>query len=73
MRVVVASAVVAAVAYVVWEPLDSSLGRSFPGQLVSLGVALAAAIAVYLGMCRLLRVEELGVLRGLLRNRGAEV
>jgi putative peptidoglycan lipid II flippase len=68
-RVLAASAVVAGLAYLVWDPLDSRLGRSFAAQLVSLGAALAVSIAAYLGMCRLLRVEELGVLRGLVRNR----
>jgi putative peptidoglycan lipid II flippase len=68
-RVLAASAVVAGLAYLVWEPLDSSLGRSFAAQVVSLGVALAAAIAAYLGLCRVFRVEELAVLRGLWRNR----
>ena len=68
---VAAAAAVARLAYVVWEPLDSSLGRSFAAQLVSLGVALAGAIAAYLAACRLLRVEELGVLRGVLRSRSS--
>jgi putative peptidoglycan lipid II flippase len=72
VRVASASAVVAGLAYLVWDPLDASLGRSFAAQLVSLGAALAVAIVAYLGMCRLLRVEELGVLRGLLRSRGRE-
>ena len=62
LKVVVASAVVAAVAWNVWRPLDSALGRSFAGQLVSLGVALAAAIATYLLCCRLLQVRELKAL-----------
>jgi putative peptidoglycan lipid II flippase len=62
IRVTVASAVVAAVAWFVWHPLDASLGRSLPAQVVSLGAALAAAVLVYLGMCRLLRVRELEVL-----------
>ena len=65
MRVVVASAVVAAVAWTVWRPLDGALGRSFPAQIVSLGLALGAAIAVYLGSCRLLQVQELDALLSL--------
>jgi putative peptidoglycan lipid II flippase len=68
LKVVVASAVVAAVAWTVWRPLDSALGRSFAGQLVSLGVALAAAIATYLLCCKLLQVRELKGL-GSLRTR----
>jgi putative peptidoglycan lipid II flippase len=59
IRVVVASTVVAAVAWSVWRPLDDALGRTFPAQAVSLGTALAAAIAVYVVSCRLLQVQEL--------------
>jgi putative peptidoglycan lipid II flippase len=70
-RIVVASAAVGAVSYVVWKPLDSALGRSFPAQVVSLGAALAAAVATYLVACRLLRVREveaLDVVRARLRR-----
>jgi putative peptidoglycan lipid II flippase len=67
-RILVASAAVAAVAYGVWEPLDSALGRSFGGQAVSLGLALAASAAVYLGACRLVGVRELEVLLSLRRR-----
>jgi putative peptidoglycan lipid II flippase len=59
IRVVVASAVVAAVAWSVWRPLDSALGRTVPAQIVSLGLALAASVAVYFFSCRLLQVREL--------------
>ena len=65
IRVVAASAVVAAVSWAIWRPLDSTLGRSFPAQIVSLGTALTAAIAVYLLCCRLLRVRELDALLSL--------
>jgi putative peptidoglycan lipid II flippase len=69
-RIVIASVAVAAVAYGVWEPLDSALGRSFGGQAVSLGVALVAAGAAYLGVCRIAGVRELQVLLSL-RSRPA--
>jgi putative peptidoglycan lipid II flippase len=72
VRVAAAAAVAAGLAYAVWDPLDASLGRSFAAQLVSLGTALAVAIVTYLGGCRLLRVEELGALRGVLRSRSAD-
>jgi putative peptidoglycan lipid II flippase len=65
VRIGVASALVAVVAYAVWRPLDDVLGRSFPAQAVSLGLALAASCAVYLGACRVLRVRELEALLGL--------
>jgi putative peptidoglycan lipid II flippase len=69
VRVVIASAVVAAVSFGVWYGLDSLLGRSLGGQIVSLTAALVASTAVYLGLCRLLRVRELDALRGLIKRR----
>ena len=72
LKVTVASTAVAAVAWFVWHPLDSALGHSFPAQLVSLGLGLAASIAVYLGACKLLNVREMDVLLSLRsRLRGA--
>ena len=65
LKVVVASAVVAAVSWTVWRPLDSALGRSFAAQLVSLGLALAAAVVTYVACCRLLNVRELKTLLSL--------
>ena len=64
-RIVTASALVAPVAYGLWRPLDSALGRSFPAQVVSLGVALAAAVGVYFIVCRALRVREMQALLSL--------
>jgi putative peptidoglycan lipid II flippase len=71
MRVVVASALVALVAYVVWRPLDDLVGRSFPGQVVSLGAALVVSVGVYFAACSLLKVREMQALlslRGRLRS-----
>jgi putative peptidoglycan lipid II flippase len=70
-RILLASAAVAAVAYGVWWPLDDVFGRSFGGQVVSLGVALAASIAVYLAACRLAGVRELDALLSLRRRPAA--
>ncbi len=71
VRVAVAAALVGGVARILWSALDSALGRSFPGQVASLGVALVAALLTYLVACRLLQVEELralSALRGKLRG-----
>jgi putative peptidoglycan lipid II flippase len=67
-RVAFASAAVAVVAWIVWKPLDSALGRSFGAQVVSLGLALAAALFTYLVACRTLRVRELQTLLALRRR-----
>ena len=66
-RVVLASAVVAGVSYAIWRPLDAALGRSFGAQVVSLGLALAAAVGAYYVACRALRVQELESIRRLRR------
>jgi putative peptidoglycan lipid II flippase len=64
-KIVVASALVAPAAYVVWRPLDDALGRSFPAQVVSLGAALAAAGVTYYFACRALKVREMQALLSL--------
>ncbi len=64
-RIVCASALLAAVSYVVWWSLERALGRGVPAELVSVGSALAAGLAVYLGASRLLRVQELQALLSL--------
>jgi len=48
--VVIASVVLAAVAYGVWRVLDEALGRSLPAQLASVGAALAAGGLAYVAV-----------------------
>jgi putative peptidoglycan lipid II flippase len=71
VKISAAAVLVAPAAYVVWEPLDSVLGRSFPAQVVSLGLALAVSAGVYFTACRALQVREMQALlslRGRLRR-----
>ena len=71
VRIVIAAAVAGGVGRVLWSVLDDALGRSLPGQVVSVGVPLCAAATAYLLSCRLLQVEELralSLLRGKLRG-----
>ncbi len=69
IRISLASVVLAGVAYGIWWPLDHELGHRFLAQVVSLGLALAGGAAVYFGLCKLLRVDELRALRLLRRSR----
>jgi len=71
-RIVAASAVLAGAVFGIWSGLDRALGRSFPGQLVSVSLTLTLGTAVYLVSCRALNVRELGALLALRRrfNRG---
>ena len=69
LRIVAASAALAAVSLGVWEVLDDALGRGLLGQIVSLGSALAIGGGVYLAAARLLRIAELEQMRRLVRRR----
>jgi putative peptidoglycan lipid II flippase len=68
IRVVGASAALAAAAYGVWYLLDRELGRSFAGQLASVLSALVVGTAAYLLVCKALKVRELGALLALRRR-----
>ena len=58
LRITVASAALAAVAYPTWYFLDDAFGRSLGGQLASVGGAFVAGFAAYFISCRLLGVRE---------------
>src|SRR2546421_656213 len=46
-RMLVATAVLSGVSYLVWLGIDAVLGRSLAGQIVSVGTAIVAGIAAY--------------------------
>jgi putative peptidoglycan lipid II flippase len=68
-RITIASAALAGVGWLVWDVLDSALGRGLGGQIVSLGSGLALGGAAYLATARLLRIAELEQMARLLRRR----
>jgi putative peptidoglycan lipid II flippase len=68
VRIAVAAGALAAVSFGIWDVLDNALGRGLGGQIVSLGTALIAGGAVYVGMAKLLRVAELEQVVRLLRK-----
>jgi putative peptidoglycan lipid II flippase len=68
-RITIASAALAGVSWLVWDLLDSVLGRGLAGQIISLGLGLAAGGAVYLLVARLLRVAELEQIMRLIPGR----
>ena len=68
LRILLASAVAAGVAYGVWWVLDDLLGRDLWAQIVSLGVGLTAGAGVYLAAARLFGVRELEALKALRRG-----
>ncbi len=72
VRVLAASAALAAASFGVWDVLDGTLGRGLVGQILSLGIALVAGAIVYAAAVVLLRIPEADQIRALLRrDRGA--
>ena len=71
IRISIASAALAAVGWVVWDVLDSALGRSTPAQIISLGSGLVLGGITYLVAARMLRIAELEQIMRLLRRRRA--
>lgn len=59
VRITVAALALAGVGRLIWELLDTAVGRSLAGQIISLGLALVAGGLVYVGIAWALRVAEL--------------
>ena len=68
-RMLLAAAVLAGVAYLLWLGLDAALGRSLPAQVVSVGGGLTAGIAAYIAVVVALRVPEAEQIRALVAAR----
>ena len=58
-RILAGAALLAVVSYFTWDALDEALGRGLGGQIISLGVALAAGAIAYGVALTLLRVPEM--------------
>jgi putative peptidoglycan lipid II flippase len=69
IRIALAAAALAGVAYGVWYALDEVLGQGLGGQIVSMALALAAGTAAYAAMLLALRVPEAEQIRRLVRDR----
>jgi len=70
IRISIASAALAAVGWLVWDILDTALGRSTVAQIISLGMGLGLGGVAYFAVARMLRIAELEQILRLLRRRG---
>lgn len=68
-RALLGAVALGAVSYGVWTALDGLGGGGFWGQLAAALVAVAAGAAVYVGLARLLGLEELTLVWRALRRR----
>jgi putative peptidoglycan lipid II flippase len=69
LQMVAASALLGLVAYGVWWGLDQAFGRSLLAQMISVGGALAAGVAVYVTAVLVLRIPEAQQIRALIAGR----
>ena len=69
LKMLVAAAALAVVAYLAWRGLDELLGRGLAAQFVSVGVAIAAGTAAYVAIVLATRVAEAEYLRALVAGR----
>ena len=69
MRILVATVIMAAVAWGVWTGLDHLLGRSLPAQVVAIGIATLVAGALYAKLTLIMGVPEARQIQGLVVSR----
>jgi putative peptidoglycan lipid II flippase len=72
VRTAIASVWLGALAFGTWHALDEALGRSLPAQLVSMGIAMVAAVAAFLSAARGVGLPELHVMGRTLRSLRSE-
>jgi putative peptidoglycan lipid II flippase len=69
VRIIIASALLAGVSWVVWRLLDDALGVSLPAQILSVGAAAAAGVLVYVRAVLVMRIPEAHQVSSLIRAR----
>jgi putative peptidoglycan lipid II flippase len=69
VRILVATALMAAVAWGLWAGLDRLLGRSLTAQIISIGVAIAAAGVLYGKAALTMRIPEAQQIQALVVGR----
>ncbi len=69
LRILVASAIMAALARGVWAVANSVVGSTLVGQIISVGLALALASALYARLVLLMRIPEARQIEQLVRGR----
>ncbi len=69
VRVIVATAIATAVGYLLWTGLDSVLGAALVAEILSLGIALSVAGALYARLVLLMRIPEARQIEGLILGR----
>jgi putative peptidoglycan lipid II flippase len=69
IRILVATGITTVVGFYIWKGLDTVLGLSLIAQILSVGIALLAAAAVYARLVLLMRIPEARQIESLIRRR----
>jgi putative peptidoglycan lipid II flippase len=69
IRILVATVIMAAVAWAIWSGLDHLLGQSFAAQVVAMGVATLAAGVLYAKLTLTMRIPEARQIQSLVMSR----
>jgi predicted Kef-type K+ transport protein len=69
LRIVVATAIITVIGRLLWKGLDSLLGTSLIAQLLSVGIALSVASAVYAKLVLAMRIPEARQIETLILGR----
>ncbi len=69
MRVLVATAIMTALGWLIWKGLDSLLGVSLLAQIISIGFAMAAAGVIYGRLVLQMRIPEARQIESLIMGR----
>jgi len=69
VRIIVATAIITAIAYLLWKGLESVLGTSLLAQILSMSVALVAAASAYARLVLLMRIPEARQIEALVVGR----
>ena len=69
VRIAVASAIIAALAWVLWKELDRWLGTSLVAQIISVGVPITIACLLYAKLVLVMRIPEARQIEALVLGR----
>jgi putative peptidoglycan lipid II flippase len=69
IRIIFATAIIAAAGYLIWEGLSSLLGTSLVAQILSVGVAVSIAGALYARLVLMMRIPEARQIEALIVGR----
>ncbi len=69
VRILLATAIMAPIGYLIWKGLESALGLSLIAQILSVGVALTVSTVLYAWLVLLMRIPEARQIQALIRSR----